>query len=82
MEKYAIISSSEDGVSISFVDKAELLRRITPDKDGYNYYGVTSINTSLPDRISGDDYPYGLTILKCELVVPREKKTVTEFSVD
>lgn len=79
---YAIIHQTDsDGPSVDFVTKEELLKRITPDKDGYTYYGSDSkIATTFPKNF--DNYSHGLVLLKVELVVPKTKTTITEFVLD
>ncbi len=78
------MSVSEDGdMSVSVVDEAELLKRITPDEDGETYYGDTSFLSEQDLAKNGDPMYWSkrLLIIRGEVVVPRPKKVVSAYEL-
>ena len=85
---YLVLYSSEDGLNISHIKtKKELLEKITPDKDGYIYWGNFD-SIKFLDRIPGDFYRFKdyatheLLIVKAEVVTPRPVEVVTKMDID
>jgi hypothetical protein len=80
---YFIVHTSEDGdVSLEVVTKAEILKRLTPDKDGYVEYRAEEIHDKLPESYADLCAQGGMYIIKGELVIPQPKKVVTTFEIE
>lgn len=84
-DKYFIISNCSDGISISQTTKQQIIKDITPDKNGETAYGNRKIKfiDYLPDNYDGylhmdDDC---LIIIKGEFVIPKEKQVVTQYEM-
>ena len=79
-DQYFIIRGSCDGTSCSQMTREQLLKNITPDKDGETYYGwrEAEVLAELPDDISSFS---GLVIIKGRIVVPTAKQTVTQYEI-
>ena len=86
MSGYFIASSGEDGTTIQGpLSVDEVKERITPDKDGYSYYGE---NVKFLDHVPDSDKGYWhcddgeILILKGEIVIPKTKEMVTRFCIE
>lgn len=82
---FFILYCREDGIQIRGpFTKAELLKKITPDKDGATYYGT---NNEFLSNIPDSDGPCWVAdkdkilIIEGEIRIPRAKAVVTEFEV-
>jgi hypothetical protein len=82
---YAVIRNSEDGIFVDLLSKEDLKKRLEVE-DGTNYYGRTkfsSPDSNLPLSFNTENFKEDeLLILKCEIVVPREKKVTTVLEID
>lgn len=81
---YFIIYTSEDGdVSLEAVTQEEVLKRVTPDEDGYTYYGPQAeIHSHMAAGGVDLQCGSGVYILKGQLVVPLPKEVVTKFEIE
>jgi len=76
MENYYVIRNSEGDTYVERISKQELVKRLNE-----NYYGEEYLN-GVPKE-SDTNYWGGQTlIIKGEVVVPREKRVVTEFDIE
>lgn len=83
-DDYFILHSGEDGTRIDGpFDKAELLRRITPDADGTTYYGRIRFAARVPDSSGGFWLAPENTvvIIKGRVVVPQPVVQITKLEV-
>lgn len=80
--KYAIITNSEDGIRVDVVDRDQLLDRITPDKDGYTYYGKKTILSEYPKRIDMESFNTDhLLVLEVRIANIVPVTTVTKYEI-
>lgn len=83
---YFIVRSGEDGTNIERVTEEELLKRITPDADGYTWYGEgLTFLPQVPQSDKGcwmtrEENP--LLVIKGEIIVPRATEVVTKYRVE
>jgi hypothetical protein len=76
-QRYAMVTNSEDGPSIDFVDEATLLARL---REGY--YGARTVATSLPERVDMSSMPEDkILVLRVSLAVPRPKTVAVEWTL-
>lgn len=78
---YFVITSDEDGVNVRGFDERALLKALAPDT-----YGDREIRgpflEKLPEISKGNFWQAdGVVIIKGEIIIPKEKKTITEFEV-
>lgn len=82
---YFILTSGEDGTSIEQVSEAELLKRITPDKDGDTYYGgdISFLNRIPPDHKGcwGGVPDGAVLIIKGEIIQPKAKAVAMRYEL-
>lgn len=78
-DNYFIITSGEDGINIRGpMTKSVLLRRLKSD------YGEDTVFLSeVPDIDKGCflGHSFGMVIIKGDIVVPKEKRVVTEYDI-
>lgn len=73
---YFVLSSTEDGMTISILNKESLETRLAE-----KYWGEDiEIFTSAPDK-DPMYWPAGLLIIKGEVIVPKAVEVVTKFEV-
>jgi len=82
---YFLLTSNEDGTSIIQLDEQELLKRITPDKNGDAWYGsdVTFLS-GVPKSDKGywNGVPENsVLIIKGEIVVPKPKAVAVKYEL-
>jgi hypothetical protein len=78
---YYIHYWTDDSSGVDIVTKEELLTRIKLDKYGTTYYGQRPrFLSEFPTGVHVSYFPT-LMIVKGEVVVPREVKTVTEYEL-
>lgn len=81
---FFLIHSSEDGTTVTPLTEAELLSRITPDAEGYTYYGS---KLTFLDKIPDSDGGYwmapegSIVIIKGEIIQPKPVSIVTKFAL-
>ncbi len=81
---YFLVTTDEDGdVSLETVNKEELLRRLTPDADGYAELPAKSVRFEPSTGDCGHDLQAksGTFIIKGELVTPKPVEVVTAFEI-
>lgn len=82
---YFILRSGEDGTRIEAVTEEQLLKRITPDKDGHTDYGSDiKFLGKVPesDRGCWMGVPdAAILIIKGEIVIPKEKTIATKYEL-
>lgn len=80
---YFVITCDEDGIDVRPMSEKELLKSITPDKEGYTDLGNDLIFASeVPEIDKG--YWIGenkILIIKGEIVVPKPKKVVAQYEL-
>jgi hypothetical protein len=85
---YFILTSSEDGTTIEKISKDELTKRITPDEDGYLYYGdIMPIKflDSIPDSDNGHwllndcDDVVSVLVIKGDIVQSKKVEVVHKY---
>jgi len=80
---YFVITTSEDGEpSMCVKERDEIVKELTPDKDGYAELRAEEIYTELPERYIDLCAQSGTYIIKGELVIPKAKKVVETFEID
>lgn len=85
---YLVLYSTDDGLNITHIKtKEELLKKITPDKDGYCYWGdfeeIKFLDAIPTDFYRFKDYSTNeLLIVKAEVVTPRPVEVVTKMDID
>ena len=83
---YFLLHSDEDGVSIEELTEKELLKKITPDKDGDTYFGdgekLTFLST-IPDSDKGYWMApeCSLLVIRGEIVIPKKVETITRYKL-
>ncbi len=82
---YFILRSTEDGTTISKpLEHAEVMKRITPNKDGETHYGqgITFLQR-VPESDKGCWYApdNAVLIIKGEIIVPKAIETVTAYEL-
>lgn len=76
---YFILSTSVDGSGFDGpLTEGEVLKRITPSKNGETYYGHQKFLKSVPDLNSSKD---GILIIKGEIIVPKATEVVTKMTL-
>lgn len=82
---YFILTSGEDGTSIEQVDEYELLKRITPDKDGDTYYGSEiEFLEAIPKNDKGCWYGVSdnaVLVIQGDIVTPMPVVQVTKYKL-
>lgn len=64
------------------ISKEELIRQITPDKDGDSMIGTKpSFCTKIPDFEYGRDGYNPVVIIQGEIIVPKVVSTVTKYEL-
>jgi hypothetical protein len=76
MESYFVVEWGEDGVSFYKATKSEIIERIQEDIE--NEF-EQEYQTELPDDL---EYGKGTIIIKGEIVIPKEKKVVSEWDIE
>lgn len=82
-DNYFILSSTEDGISVSQVGRDELLRRIVED-----YGSDPIIHDEIPDQdkgcfiLPGSGDRSQLLIIKGKIVVPQPVRKISHFEVE
>jgi hypothetical protein len=77
-EIYFVIHNGEGDTTVNAYTKEELLRYI---EEGY--WGMdTKVMTELPDNNDTNYWGGEILIIKGKMVVPVEKKIVTEYDID
>ena len=83
-KSYFILNSSEDGTSIEQVDVDGLIQRITPDSEGYTYYGQNlSFLDKVPEQDKGSWYAKegAILIIHGEIVIPKAKEVAIRYEL-
>ena len=71
--------SEEGEVSLHNLTKEEAEKRLSPDEDGYCYYGTPNIITEIPDHIM--DKGNYLIVIKGTIIEPKAMKVVTRYEL-
>lgn len=77
---YFILRTCDDGPSFKGpLTEDEVLKRITPNKDGETYYGPNlKFVTSVPDLDSSEK---AILIIRGEIIVPKVAEVVTKMAL-
>jgi len=81
---WILVKNSEDGEPSFHVynKEADLLKEITPDEDGSTYYGNIKFADKLPEDTGIQNWdPETVYIFKAELVTPKPKTVVKEYTL-
>ena len=84
--QYFVITSSEDGISISGpLEKEELRIRLVPDEDGNCWYGrvdALTFHKSIPSIDKGCFDSDAIVIIKGQVIVPQVAEVIKSFSIE
>lgn len=85
MSSYFLIRSGESGIHITQMTEETLLDRITPDSEGYHYYGNKPL--IFLDHIPPCDSGYweaseeSIVIIKGDFVIPKPVTVATRYNL-
>jgi len=79
---YFVISNSDGDTSIHSMSKDELLKDITPDKDGCTAFGGLVEFLDNLDETDTNYWGNKVLIIKGEIVVPEPEKLIATYNVE
>ena len=80
-ESYFVFTGGDGEVSCDKIDKNELLKRLSTNNENGNYYGNKKILIKFPEIMCNLDLDQ-VVIIKGKIVIPKEKKVVTEYEIE
>ena len=85
MDKYFVINNSAGDTSIQVYEKEQLLKAISPDKDGLTDYGHDLEFIDKVNLTKNSDTNYwgaAILIIKGSIVIPKVKEVIKNIDIE